>query len=163
MKNLQNEIKAKGTYGDATKWMIEQGTYSRKELIQFLHMHCNKSIDRGIATISPAEATATILLTPRLSSNRGDIRGNVNNPWGHLAYNLKLPRTVNRATGKKDPQRFAFAFREEALDPLKRKVSKKLDASKDLVHSDDNKQSLTTGNAQADEDSKDVITAPQNA
>jgi hypothetical protein len=131
--------KVRGTYGDATQWMIEKGTYSRKELVQYLHDQCGKSIERGDKSISPAEATATVLLTPRLSSSRGDCRGNVNNPWGHVAYNQKLPRTVNKATGKKEPQRFAFVFRDDELAPRKRSdlETNKLDSGKEIIHTTD--------------------------
>jgi hypothetical protein len=136
MKN-KNTIDARGTYGKATEWMRKKRVYTRQEIITYLNEECGKSLDRGAATISPAEATATILLTPRLSSDRGDIRGNVNNPWGHLAYNENLPRKINGMTGKKEPQRFRFRFRDDALEPLRRKEmnarSLKLDHGKTAV------------------------------
>jgi hypothetical protein len=156
-------MKVRGTYGDATRWMIEQGTYSRKELIKYLNEKCGRSLDRGDKSISPAEATATILLTPRLSSTRGDIRGNVNNPWGHIAYNQKLPRTVNRITGKKEPQRFAFVFRDEELAPKKRKSKEganKLDSVKEIIHTDNTgKDKIPASTAPEKEDNSPLADA----
>jgi hypothetical protein len=63
-----------------------------------------------------------VLLSPRESSTRPNSdplgRGNVSNPWGHLAYNEKLQR--RQVGGKKEVQRFRFRLRKEALEPRKR-------------------------------------------
>jgi hypothetical protein len=128
----------RGSYGKATAWMRSQSTYTRAQLMQYLADECGKSLEiKGSAIISPAGATATILLSPRGSSDRGDCRGNRNNPWGHLAYNESV-------SGKGKNQVFKFVVRDTALPSKKvelkalRNLSKGLDNDKEMIHNDNN-------------------------
>ena len=106
---LQNKLK--GDYAKATAWMKSKQVYTRKELIAYL-------LTLGKEPMA-CEYTATILLSPRKRSKRGDCRGNVNNPWGHLAYNAKMERKLH--FGIKEDQRFKLRYRDEPLPPRHRK------------------------------------------
>ena len=105
-------LPGKKNYGKGTAWMRKTQVYTKAQLVQYLEGECGCSP-------SAALATAVVLLSPRLTSKRGDPRGHVCNPWGHLAYNEKLPRKT-LPTGKNEAQRFRFRLRKNALEPRKR-------------------------------------------
>jgi len=107
-------------YGAATEYMRKKQIYTKADIVTFLGNECGKSP-------AAALATAVVLLSPREISSRGDCRGNMSNPWGHLAYNDKLNR--NKVNGVKEPQKFRFRMRKIAMEPLKR-VSGKVAAEK---------------------------------
>lgn len=103
-------LKVRGEVGEATAWMRQKQVYTRKELIDHL-------VAMG-KTQKNAEYAATILLSPRASSNLGkDVRGNPSNRWGHIAYNEKLPRRI--IDGRKEDQQFLFRLRGVELEPRK--------------------------------------------
>lgn len=104
------DVPGKGMYGEATAWMRKKQIYTKAELIEFL-------ISKGL-TESAAGHTAVVLLSPREESKRGDCRGNMSNPWGHIAYNEKLPR--REKDGVKEDLRFRFRLRKEVMEPRKR-------------------------------------------
>jgi stress response protein YsnF len=103
--------KLKGDYAKVTAWMKRKQTYTRKEMVAYL-LTLGKEPDA-------CEYTATIMLSPRKRSGRGDCRGNVSNPWGHLAYNSKLERKL--IFGIKEEQKFKLRYRDEALPPRRRR------------------------------------------
>lgn len=113
-------VPGKGMYGEATAWMRKNQTYTKSHLVEMLQ-------GKGLSD-SAADATAVVMLSPRLESNRGDCRGNMSNPWGHLAYNDKLKR--KEVDGVKEEQKFRFRLRKEALEPRKRVLKSKVEASK---------------------------------
>jgi len=113
------EFEVRGAYKEATDWMRKKQIYTKSELLA-------KLVEMG-KTDTAAQATAVVLLSPRLESKRGDCRGNMSNPWGHLAYNDKITR--KEVDGKKEEQRFRFRLRATELEPLQRS-SKKVDAEK---------------------------------
>lgn len=61
-----------------------------------------------------AAATVTVLFSPRLSSKRGDCRGNMS-AQGHLYF-------AERFAKKDGEYRFRLRWRKEPLEPLKRSV-----------------------------------------
>ena len=113
-------VTAASAYGKATGWMRKKQIYTKGELVAFL-----QSIGK---TERAAVETAVVLLSPRESSKRGDCRGNISNPWGHMAYNEKLAR--RQVNGKKEAQRFRFRLRKEALEPRKRGESNAIASKK---------------------------------
>ena len=123
VKKVKIELPGKGDYGEVTAYMVNKETYTKPELIKFLKKKCKKD---HVAAVH----TAVVMLSPRKSSNRGDPRGNTSNPWGHLAYNEKLPRRINKVTGKKEEQEFSLRERKVALEPRKRVSNPKVEAQK---------------------------------
>ena len=105
------QAKLKGDCKKTTAWMKRKQVYTRKELITHLRS-LGKEPDA-------CEYAATIMLSPRKKSKLGDCRGNVSNPWGHLAYNAKMERKLY--FGIKEDQRFKFRYRDFALPPRRRK------------------------------------------
>lgn len=105
-KDTLKGMKLRGDYAKITAWMKKKQIYTRSEVIAFL-----KSIGKSEGG---ASATATVMLSPRLSSTRGDCRGNMSNPWGHLAYNDKFARKTK--DGVKEEQKFRFRYRKVALE-----------------------------------------------
>jgi hypothetical protein len=108
--NLDGVVRKESAYGKATEWMRKNQIYTKRQLVEFF-----KSIGK---TERAAIESAVVMLSPRESSSRGDCRGNMSNPWGHLAYNDKLIR--REVGGRKEIQRFRFRFRKNALEPRKR-------------------------------------------
>lgn len=97
-------------YGKVTAFMRKKQVYTREDIMGFL---------KGLGLQEKAaNATATVMLSPRLSSTRGDCRGNLSNPWGHQAYNAKLNRVVK--DGIKEAQKYRFMYRKEPLEKGKR-------------------------------------------
>lgn len=110
MRNTK-KIQVRGNYKLATEFMKTKQVYTKQDIIEF-YMRKLK-LDYNAAKYS-----AIILLSPRKESRRGDCRGSTSNPWGHLAYNDKLPRKViDVVTGKKEKQRYRFRYRDVALEP----------------------------------------------
>lgn len=76
----------------------------------------NNLISAGMETFGlsreAATATAIVLLSPRLSSDRGDCRGNMS-AQGHVYY-------AERFAKKNGEHRFRLRWRKEILSPLKR-------------------------------------------
>jgi hypothetical protein len=102
-------IKARGNYKIVTDWMRKKQVYTKQELIDFYIEELGKDL-------KAAKASAIIMLSPRLESKHGDCRGSASNPWGHLAYNDKLPRKFDPETGKKEKQRYRFRFRDVPME-----------------------------------------------
>jgi hypothetical protein len=113
-------LKLRGAYGKVTAWMKKKQVYTRTEVVDF-----TRTLGKSEAGCS---ATATVMLSPRLTSSRGDCRGNMSNPWGHLAYNDKLPRKAK--SGVKEEQKFRFRYRKEAMEPNSRYTKVKIEAKK---------------------------------
>jgi len=65
-------------------------------------------------TEEAAGFTATVLLSPREKSNRGDCRGSIS-AMGHLYFMEKLPR--KEIKGVKEEQKFRLRWRKIALAP----------------------------------------------
>ena len=103
--------KLRGDYAKVTAWMKRKQVYTRKEMISYL-LSLGKESDA-------CEYTANTMLSPRKSSKRGDCRGNVSNPWGHLAYNAKMERKL--VFGIKEDQAYKLRYRDQALPPRRRK------------------------------------------
>jgi hypothetical protein len=113
-------------YGKVTAWMRKAQIYTKSQVIeQFAKLGCNEKA---------ALASAVVMLSPRLSSTRGDCRGNMSNPWGHVAYNAKL------AKEKGAEQKFRFLFRKEVLEPRNRVEKIEVSAAK----SDSDSAKVTT-------------------
>ena len=119
-KDMLKNMKLRGDYAKVTAWMKKKQIYTRSEVIAFL-----KSIGKSEGG---ASATATVMLSPRLASTRGDCRGNMSNPWGHIAYNDKFARKVK--DGVKEEQRFRFRFRKDALEANTRYNKVEIEAKK---------------------------------
>ena len=103
-------------YGKVTAWMRKVQIYTKPQVIeQFKNLGCQEKA---------ALASAVVMLSPRLTSKRGDCRGNMSNPWGAIAYNAKL------AKEKGAEQKFRFLFRKEALEPRKRNEKIEVAAAK---------------------------------
>ena len=108
------KLPGKKHYKAVTEYMRKKQVYTKTDLIEYLKKELGKSH-------AAATATAVVMLSPRLTSNRGDCRGNVSNPWGHIAYNEALPRKVDKETGKNEEKKFRFRFRKSAMSPHNRK------------------------------------------
>ena len=102
-------IKARGNYKVVTDWMRKNITYTKQDLIDFYMDELGKDY-------KAAFASAIIMLSPRRKSKHGDPRGSASNPWGHIAYNEKLPRKFNPETGKKESQTYRFRFRNLPME-----------------------------------------------
>ena len=119
------KLPGKGMYGKVTEFMLKKKVYTKPDILGFLK---KQGLKEGAA-----EATATVMLSPRLESTRGDCRGNISNPWGHLAYNEPLKVVVNKKTGKREAQRYRLRRREKAMEPRKRIVKQVVKAEKTKV------------------------------
>jgi hypothetical protein len=116
---MSNKVQLPGqadsNYGKATEFMRKNQVYTKTMLMDFF---------KGLGKDEKeASASTGVMLSPRESSQTGDGlgRGNMSNPWGHLAYNDKVARKVDKETGKKLEQKFRFRFRSEALNRQTRK------------------------------------------
>ena len=105
----QLNINIKGNYKIATDWMRNKQIYTKQNIIDFY-------MDKLSKDYKAACGSAIILLSPRIASKHGDLRGSTSNPWGHIAYNEKLERRFDPNTGKKEKQRYRFRFRDVPLD-----------------------------------------------
>lgn len=121
-KNPYNENKH---YGKLFAFMQKAKVYTRADLInQAMLLGLSDKVRKG-AHVSPAQATVTVLLSPRdvkQEGLRGDPRGNMS-AQGHVYYNELL----NRSTGAK--QRFRLRWRSEVLARHARKVEVKQEKS----------------------------------
>lgn len=108
MKN-KIKLKVRGNYKIATDWMRRKQIYTKQEVIDFY-------IEKLGKDYKAACGSAIIMLSPRIESKHGDLRGSASNPWGHVAYNEKLPRRLDPNTGKLEKQRYKFRFRDVILD-----------------------------------------------
>ena len=102
-------IKIRGNYKVVTNWMRKTQCYPKQDVIDFYIRELGK--DTKAAT-----ASAIIMLSPRADSKHGDPRGSASNPWGHLAYNEKLPRKIDPDTDKLEKQRYRFRFRDVPME-----------------------------------------------
>jgi hypothetical protein len=120
-KKVQLPVRADSNYGKATEFMRKNQIYTKTMLMDFFKGMTNK--DGELLNEAQASASTGVMLSPRESSQTGDGlgRGNMSNPWGHLAYNDKIARKVDKETGKKLEQKFRFRFRSEALNRQTRK------------------------------------------
>lgn len=103
---IELDVRSQSDYGKATEFMRKTQVYTRSMLMDFF-----KGLGKSEAA---ARGSMEIMLSPRLTS-KGDCRGNISNPWGHLAYNEKLARQINSETGEKSEQKFRFRFRDLPL------------------------------------------------
>jgi len=110
-KRVELDVRSESNYGKATDFMRKKQIYTKTDLIDFF---------KGLGKEDKAAlASAVVMLSPRKESTRGDCRGNRSNPWGHVAYNDKLGRKVNKQTGEKEEQKFRFRFRDTELPRLR--------------------------------------------
>lgn len=105
----KHPLKVRGNYKVVTDWMRKTQIYTKQDVIDFYINHLGKDY-------KAACGSAIIMLSPRLESKHGDSRGSASNPWGHLAYNEKLPRRKDPETGVKEKQRYRFRYRETPLE-----------------------------------------------
>lgn len=105
----RRQLKVRGNYQVVTNWMRKKQIYTKQDVIDFY-------IEKLGKDYKAASGSAIIMLSPRIESKHGDLRGSASNPWGHVAYNEKLPRRHDKATDKKEKQRYRFRFREVDLD-----------------------------------------------
>lgn len=107
-KQVKLDGRAESAYGKVTAFMRKSQVYTKTDLVNYLKRLGKKE--------SAAVATAVVMLSPRLEAKRkgADCRGNMSNPWGHLAYNEKLAKV------KGQEQKFRFRMRKAALEPLTR-------------------------------------------
>jgi len=109
-------LPGKGNYGVVSAWMQKTRIYTKSQVVaEFAKLGLSEKASL---------ASAVVLLSPRKSSNRGDCRGNMSNPWGHLAYNEKLHRKAG------EEQKFMFRWRVKAMAPHRRVVEGKVEAQK---------------------------------
>ena len=109
-------LPGKGNYGVVSAYMQKQKIYTKSQIVgQFVKLDLSETA---------CLASAVVLLSPRETSNRGDCRGNMSNPWGHLAYNEKL----HKEDGVE--QKFRFRWRTKAMSPRKRVIEDKVEAKK---------------------------------
>ena len=100
----------RGLFHDVFGFMKTKQVFTRAELMEYTQNVLGK-------TKAEASAVVTILLSPRLTSNRGDCRGNVA-AQGHLYYVEKMGRKVIR--GIREPQKFRLRYRVKVLEPRNR-------------------------------------------
>jgi hypothetical protein len=87
------------------------------KVFESLRASGKKGISRKELMVMGHKATdITVVLSPRLESTRGDIRGN-RSSQGHLYFARKLVRRV--VGDMKEPQRFSLGWRKKNLQPLK--------------------------------------------
>jgi len=103
---MSKKITLPGHKGSAmtkvTNWMRAKQVYTKPEVIeQFMKLGKTKL---------QATYQTVMLLSPRLTSKRGDPCGNLSCTWGELAYNERLAK-VPGVKGRK----FRFRFRKEPL------------------------------------------------
>ena len=121
-KRVELDVRSESNYGKATDFMRKKQIYTKTDLVNFF---------KGLGKDDKAAmASAVVMLSPRKESTRGDCRGNMSNPWGHVAYNDKLGRKIDKETGKKEEQKFRFRFRDVEMPRLTRK-SEKTEQEKD--------------------------------
>jgi len=105
----KKHIRVRGNYQIVTDWMRKKQIYTKQDVINFYLEDLGKDL-------KASKGSAIVMLSPRLDSKHGDCRGSASNPWGHLAYNDKLPRRFDEMNGKKEKQRYRFRFRDVPLD-----------------------------------------------
>ena len=111
-KKVVLDGREESNYGKVTAWMRKSQIYTKDQVVeQFTKLGLKESA---------AVASAVVLLSPRLESKRGDSRGNMSNPWGHQAYNLKLKKVEGQE------QKFRFMLRKLVLAPLTRNAKEKI-------------------------------------
>ena len=136
---MSKKIQLKGhkgsVYTKVTEFMRKKQVYTKTDIVNFLK-------EQGKSE-SAAQATAVVMLSPRLESTRGDCRGNLSNPWGHKAYNEKFKKVAG------EEQKYRFRFRKEELEQHIRgiKVSdavKEPEATKEVVKAEDTEKTEQT-------------------
>jgi len=115
-----------GTYKETWTFWMKKRVVTIKQLIEFAMEELGKTFEQ-------AHAIVTVILSPRLTSSRGDPRGSVS-AAGHLYYAEKLPRKVIH--GIRTPQKFRLCWREIALEPRKRLITEKVEAKKVIKSKD---------------------------
>jgi hypothetical protein len=116
---VSDSVREGSAYGLCTKFMRKKQIYTKTEVTEFF-----KSLGKSSLA---AVASMGVMLSPRKES-KSDCRGNISNPWGHLAYNEKLARKVSN--GVKEEQRFRFRMRDKAMGKKTRNKVTKVKAEK---------------------------------
>jgi len=119
-------VRKASNYGKALYYMREVKTYTKQMLIDFYIKELGKTEKEALSSVN-------VLLSPRITSKIGDCRGNVNNKWGHLAYNKKLERRIDPKTGEKEKQRYMLMERDKPLEKQNRKKRIQVMQEKEIV------------------------------
>lgn len=112
-------------FAEAVKLSRNANGFTRDQLVNFAKTLKDK--DGDLLTETAIEASVTVILSPRLESERGDCRGNMSAP-GHLYFADKAHVAIKRFgkevrddKGELETEaRFKVCMRETALAPLKR-------------------------------------------
>ena len=112
-------------FAEAVKLSRNANGFTRDQLVNFAKTLKDK--DGDLLTETAVEASVTVILSPRLESERGDCRGNMSAP-GHLYFADKAHIAIKRFgkevrddKGELETEaRFKMCMRETALAPLKR-------------------------------------------
>ena len=127
-KKVTLPVNENSNYGRAIGFMRKARIYTKAQVEEFLGTLKGKNGEP--LTEGAIGATAVVLLSPRETSTRGDCRGNMSNPVGHLMFNALLARKKDKETGKKEAQKYRFSYRKGALEPSKRVQAPKVEAEK---------------------------------
>lgn len=114
-----NPYKAGSQYGKLFAYMQKKQVYTREDLIaEAVRIGLSNEIKDG-AHVSPAQATVTVMLSPRDEKHkglRGDPRGNMSSR-GDVYFNELLVRKANTK------QRFRLRWRASVLERRKREAT----------------------------------------
>jgi hypothetical protein len=105
--------KNENPYREGSQYHKLFGAWKKKQIMTRNELLNIAQTDFGLSR-EAAAATVTVLFSPRLSSKRGDCRGNMSSQ-GHLYF-------AERFAKKDGEYRFRLRWRKESLEPFKRSV-----------------------------------------
>ena len=116
-------IRRSGSYKDLFDCWRKNRSLSRQAMVAYCLSKLGMSIDS-------TNADVTVIVSPRLTSTRGDCRGNKSSA-GHLYYAEKMPRKWR--AGVREPQKFRLRWRKHELPPRKRNDEFVIKSEKDVL------------------------------
>lgn len=105
-------VKHENPYREGSQYHKVFGFIKTKQVVTRAEVLA-KAIEFGMSE-EAANATVTVLLSPRKESKRGDCRGNIS-AQGHLYFVERLPRRI--VNGEKEPMKFRLRWRTTELEP----------------------------------------------
>jgi outer membrane biosynthesis protein TonB len=112
MSSSKNPYRDGSNYFRLFDYILSKTKFTRAELVEFARQTLKMKE-------TSAEASVTVVLSPRAESTRGDCRGNIS-AAGHLYYIEKLSRKADK-DGNKPEQEYKLRWRPKELDVKTRK------------------------------------------
>lgn len=123
MSSSKNPYRDGSNYFKLFDFILKPTKFTRGELVEFAR-------DKLKMGETSAEASVTVVMSPRSESTRGDCRGNIS-AAGHLYYIEKMGRKADK-DGVKAEQEYKLRWRSTELEPKTRKSVKQDKAGKTI-------------------------------